>query len=429
MAALTLADLRKRYGRIETFVGMMRHKVPFTMVNGDQKVISRIGFTDRSGRITEFTPSKDIRQFSASIEWLRTRASSAATIILMTDKERFAIKEVSRTQDFGGSGKGNYSDLVETIFSIAVFCRFSNKNSTVDESDVFKIINIIDPLREKQTFSVDSPNKEKGIMDKATLTIQMTEGALLTISDRITQASLKGMVQSGVNYANSQSVINWAKALYENNTHNKIEIMATGKIKQSETKVDVYVSIDDKPVDIGVGLKDSDIKNIGKVQGSGFEEQTTFWNTLIGIDPSPYEKDYFGALKKGGTYLDAINEVYKGMAYEINNRLKSNKQKIYASLSKGIMTYSSGNKPFVIIAPMITKQEKNVFSFDNLSTLLSTTVVKVIVTSNKTNPEISFVDNRNKILLTIRCEQSNNKIKNIIEKGNLLTELSNFVIA
>lgn len=429
MAALTLADLRKRYGRIETFVGMMKHKVPFTMVNGDQKVISRIGFTDRSGRITEFNPSKDTRHYTASIEWLKTRVSSAATIILMTDKERFAIKEVTRTQDFGGSGKGNYSDLVEAIFAIAVFCRFTNKNTTIDEVDVYKIIDGLDPLRSKQIITADSPNKQKGVSDTATLILQLSPGVLSTISDRITQDSLKGMVQSGVNYANSQSVVAWSKTLYENNKFNKIEVLASGKIKQSESRVDVFVAIDDKPIDISVALKDSDVKQLGLVKGSSFDDQTDFWTTLIGIDPGSYEKDYYNALKNGGTYLDAISSVYKGVVYTINNRLKTNSNKVFLDLSKGLMSYSALNKPFVSVNPMLTKQEKNVFNYNNLTTLLSTTTVRAVFSTNKSNIAISLVDVRGKILLTIRCVQDNNKIKNIIEKGNLLIELSGFVIA
>lgn len=427
MAALTLADLRKRYGRIETFVGMMKHKVPFTMVNGDQKVISRIGFTDRSGRITEFNPSKDIRHFAAVIEWLKTRVSSASTIILMTDKERFALKEITRTQEFGGGGKGDFSDLVEAIFAIAVFCRFTNKNTTIDEVDVYKIINGLDSLREKQIILANSPNKQKGVTDKASLTLQLPPSVLLTLSDRITQASLKFMVQSGVNYANSQTVTNWSKLLYENNKYNKIDVLANGKLKQSESRVDVYVTIDDQPIDISVGLKDSDLKLLGLVQGSSFDDQTEFWTSLIGIDPANSEKEYYTAIKNGGTYLEAIFQVYKGMAYEINNRLKTNKNKVLTSLSKGIINYSTSNKPFVAINPMLTKQEKTVFSYNNLFTLLSTTNIKVVSPTNKVNPMISLVDDDGKTLLTIRCTQVNNKIRHVIEKGVLLNELSPFV--
>lgn len=428
MAALTLADLRKRYGRIETFVGMMKHKVPFVMMNGDEKVISRIGFTDRSGRITEFSPSKDTRQHTASIEWLKTRASSGSTIILMTDKERFALKELSRTIEFGGGGKGNYSDLVEAIFAISVFCKFTSKNTIIDEADVYKVISGLDPIREKQIITAVSPNLEKGISDVSILNLNLPQGVLFSLVDRITQASLKPMVQNGVNYANSQTVMTWAKTLYENNRYNKIEVLANGKLKQSESKVEVYVAIDDKPVDVSLSLKDSDIKQYGKVQGGGFDDQRYFWNSMIGINPSSYEKDYYSALKAGGTYMDAIQKVYLGIAYEINNRLKSNQNKLLSDLSSGVLAFSTLNKPIASINPMLTKQEKNVFEYDNLSTLLSTTSVKV-TTTNKATPTIMFLDNRGKVLLTIRCVQLNDKIKNVIEKGSLLIELSGFVVA
>lgn len=427
MAALTLADLRKRYGRVETFVGMMKHKVPFAMVNGDQKVISRIGFTDRSGRITEFNPSKDPRHYSASIEWLKTRASSGATIILMTDKERFALKEVSKTSDFGG-GKGGYSDLAEAIFAIAVYCRFSSKNTNIDEIDILKILNVLEPLREKQILSVDSPNKVKGISDKTSITLCLSPGTLLTITDRITQPTLKTLIQSAVNYANSQSVSVWSQTLFENNKYNKIEIFADGTLKQAENKIDVYVTINDKVVDIGVGLKDTDVKLFGKILGSGFDDQSDFWNSIIGIDPGSYEKDYYVSLKNGGDFLDAIREVYKGMAYEINNRLRSNISKVFSSLSKGVISYVTMGKPFVSVAPLLTKQEINVLNFNNLSLLLSTTTIRAAV-SNKSIPELYLIDNRNNILLTIRCIQHNNKIKNVIVKGALLIELSKFTIA
>lgn len=429
MASLTLPELRKREGRIETFVSMMKHKIPFQMVNGDQKIITRIGFTDRSGRITEFVPGRDIRQYNETIEWLRKKASSGGTVILMSEKERFSLKEVMKTSDFGGTaGKGNRGDMAEAIFAIAITCRFINKNTTVSEPDVIKVINTIDPLRQKQQFIYDSPNKDKNIVDKVIFTLHLSPSNLSALTDDTALVALKNLIQSSVTYANSQSVTKWAKELYENNMFNKIDVQAIGTLKQKETKVDVQVLIDDKEVDINVSLKAEEVKQFGQVYGSGFEKQEILWKSLFGIDPSGFKKDYYNKLSDTKDHISAIAEVYKGMADLITTNLKTRKQKTYESISKGVKYYATYNQQNVTLV-QLTKNEAVVYDFNNLSLLLSTTQLQAKYISHKATPEISLVDTRGKALFNVRCRRDGNKIRNVIEKGPLLTELSSYTIA
>ena len=90
---LSLNELRKRPGRIETLINKVRNKAPFDLINGDTKVFDRIAFTD-SGKVIEVNPSKDPRQIQLALEWLRKKASNSKYIVLMNDKERYALNDV-----------------------------------------------------------------------------------------------------------------------------------------------------------------------------------------------------------------------------------------------------------------------------------------------------------------------------------------------
>lgn len=420
MAYLTVAVLRKRPTNIETFVTMVKGRKPFTLNNGSQKVFTKIGFVERSGRIIDIDPSTDPGLFKQAINWLKTR--DFQRIYLSNAKENFTLSDIMKTADFGG--KTNKGNMAEAIFGAAVTCRFKNKNTNVSDSDVWAIINQIDKNKPQQSFKFKSPNQNEGVKDDVTFTLYLSTINLMGLTDTTVQQTLIGIVKSSVVYANSQVVSKWAKTLYENNQYNKIDVMAVGTRDESSSKVDVTVLIDGKEVDINVSLKAEEVKQFGQVYGSTFDKQELLWKTLVGLDPGLYKDDFNKVLQQGGTPQDAIREVYSGMADAINTALKSKRKATHAAISKGIKSFATLSKPEVTLV-QLTKNEAAVYDFENLDALLGNRTLIAKKPDSKSDPKILISDSATgKVLFSVRCRKDGDKIRNVIEKGPLLKEMA-----
>lgn len=433
MAALSQTELKKRPGRIETFVNKLKTRSPFTMVNGEQKIFNKIEFTDSgTGKIISLSPER-LSHYTQAIDWLRNRNFSRGTyIMVVNDRERFTLSDILKSAEFGGSGggRGNRGDMAEAIFGAAITCRFINKNTVVSEQQVMKIINNIDPNRPSQTFEFDSPNKNPKISDKVCFQLNLSTSNLKALTDRTVQPTLADIVQSSVKYANSATVTRWSTELFNNNRYNKIEVLAIGTVSQTETKVDVLVKIDDKQVDINVSLKADDVKQFGQVGGSGFDKQEMLWTKLFGIKPTnTMEKRYYDILQNQKDVVAAIGSVYSDMADAINAKLMSKKNDVYSDLSTGIRYFATLNQPEVTLV-QLSRQEAVVYSFDNLATLLSISKLKAKYINTKSYPEVAMVDENGDVLLTVRLKlESKEKsyVRNYVEKGKLLTKLASYV--
>lgn len=436
MAALSLDELRKRPGRIETFVNKLKNKTPFDMVNGDSKIFTKVSFTD-SGRIIECTPSKDPRQIALAIEWLKTRASNSRYVLVMNDKERYTLSDLLKNGDFGGQGgktskgavKGNRGDMAEGVFAAAITARFVNKNGTISEQDVLDMINNLSTTKTHQELEFKSPNKNPKIQDRVCLKVRLAMGNLTALTDKNTQGTLGSIIQSSVKYANSNVVANWSKILYENNRYNDIEVIADGLSEQKTSKVDIRVKIDGQLTNINVSLKADDVKQFGQISGSGFDKQLLLWDKMFNLDASKYEKQYYEYIKQQDV-LGAIGYVYKGIVSDFNKAAVSKKSELTKSISKGIRYFATLHEPNVTLV-QLTKQEAQVYQFDNLEKLLSSTKLKATYASTKATPEIIISDDKNNILLHVRVKRelkpNGTYIRNYIEKGGLLTTLASYM--
>lgn len=433
MAVLSQAVLKKRPGRIETFVNKVKNRSPFVMANGEQKIFNKIEFTDVStGKIISLSPER-LAHYTQAVDWLRNRTfQRGAYIMLVNDKERFTLSDVLKNAEFGGGGggKGNRGDMAEAIFGAAIASRFINKNTVVTEQQVLKIINAIDPNRPSQTFEFESPNKNPKIFDKVTFQLNLSTSNLKALTDKTVQSTLADIIQSSVKYANSATVTRWSTELFNNNRYNTIDVLAIGTVSQTETKVDVLVKIDGKEVDINVSLKADDVKQFGQVGGSGFDKQEALWTKLIGMKPTPQtEKKYYKTLEETKDVVQALRVVYSDMADAISAKLNSRKEQVYDSLSDGIKYFATLNQKDVTLV-QLSRQEAVVYNFDNLTTLLSTTKLTAKYIATKTYPEVVLVNPENEILFTVRLKlesKDTNYVRNYIEKGKLLTKLASYV--
>ena len=441
MANLTIKDFRGRHGEtriialIEKLIQQTRS--PFTTSDGKQQPFNKITYPDpRTGRLVTKNAA-DVADSADIANIIRTGAVPFSLIKLSYERNNkttalVALSDIIKTEEFGG--KANRGDMAEIIFSAAIACRFLNKNQAITDSDVMDMIKRLNDTDTYQRLGpMKSPNKEPKVIDDVYWEINSALINVKALKNPRHIRNLKNIINSSVKYANSTAVAENAKIIYENGLYNMIEVKAVGTVAQNDTKVDVYVEIDNKKININVSLKAAGAKQFGQVSGSGIDKQKDLWNTLLDMKVTPQlEKKFYDLLKTDGV-VAAHSAVYKGMADEINRKLTTNPKAVYNSLSDGIMFFGTRNDPNVDMVSL-NNREAMIYKFDNLqqSLQLKGKMLKALYVSNKTKPEIRIQDAKTgTILISVRMkvESKNNYIRHYIEKGKLMTELIGMVAA
>jgi len=440
MANLSIKDFKGKHGEtriialIEKLIQQTRS--PFTTSDGKQQPFNKITYPDpRTGRLVTKNAA-DIADSADIANIIRTGAVPFSLIKLSYERNNkttalVALSDVVKTEEFGG--KANKGDMAEVIFSAAIACRFLNKNQAITDSDV---VDMIKRLNDTDTYQLlgpmKSPNKEPKVIDDLYWEINSALINVKALKNPRHIRNLKNIINASVKYANSSTVAENARIIYENGLYNRIEVKAVGTVAQNDTKVDVYVEIDNKKININVSLK-AGAKQFGQVSGSGIDKQKDLWTTLIDLKISQQlEKKFYDLLKSDGV-VAAHSAVYKGMADEINRKLTTNPRALYDSLSDGVMFFGTRNDPDVDMVSL-NNREAMIYKFNNLqqSLQLKGKTLKALYVANKSKPEVRIQDSKTgMILVTIRMkvESKNNYIRHYIEKGKLMTELIGMVAA
>lgn len=441
MAGLTIKDFKGRHG--ETRIVALLEKLiqgnrsPFTTVDGKQQPFNKITYPDpRTGRLVTKNAA-DISESADIANIIRTGMVSFKQIQLSYERNNkvtnlVPLSDIMKTEDFGG--KANKGDMAEIIFSAAIVCRFLNKTQPVIDTDVVDMIKRLNDTDTRQVLGpMKSPNKEPKVVDDVWWEINSALINIKALKNPRHVRNLKSIINASVKYANSTIVSNNAKMVYENSLYNKICVRAIGTVAQNDTKVDVFVEIDDKKVDINVSLKAAGAKQFGQVGGGGLDKQQDLWATLVDLKvSSALEKKYYDTLKSDGI-IPANTVVYKGMADEFNRKMTSNSDALYDSLADGIMFFGTRNDPTVDMVAL-TNKEAMVYKFNNLreSLRLTNNKLKAVFVSDKAKPEVRIQDSKTgSILITIRMktESKNGYIRHYIEKGKMMTQLVGLVAA
>ena len=439
MAGLTIKDFRGKHGdtRIIALIEKLIEgsRSPFTTADGKQQPFNKITYPDpKTGRIITKNAA-DISESADIFNLIKSGTLTAKNIQLSYEKNNkvnslVPLSDIMKTEEFGG--KANRGDMAEIIFSAAIVCRFLNKNQAITEADV---IDLIKSLNDTDTYQLmgpmKSPNKEPKIIDDVWWEINSALINIKALKNPRHFKNLKSIITSSVKYANSSIVANNAKVLYENSLYNKINIKAVGTVAQNDTKVDVYLEIDGNKTDINVSLKAAGTKQFGQVGGGTIDKQKQLWLSLTGMKiGTALEKKFFDTLKTDG--LVAANAVvYRGMADEFNRIMTQNPDRMYASLSNGIIFYGTRNDKSVTMVQLNSK-EAMVYKFDNLQNglRLKNRALRAVYIDNKAKPEVRIQDTKTGVpLITVRLRSDKEYIRNVIEKGKLMTELIGLVAA
>lgn len=439
MATLTIKDFRGKHG--ETRIVALLEKLiegaksPFITADGKTQPFNKITYPDpRTGRLVTKNAA-DISESADIANIIRAGSVSFKQIQLSYERNSkvtnlVPLSDIMKTEDFGG--KANKGDMAEVIFSAAIACRFLNKNQAITDSDV---LDMIKKLNDTDTHQILGPwksqNREPKVVDDLYWEVNSALINIRALKNPRHVRNLKSIISSSVKYANSAVVASNAKKYYENSLYNKIAVKAIGSVSQNDTKVDVLVEIDDVKIDINVSLKAAGTKQFGQVGGGTIDKQKDLWSTLADLKVTPaLEKKYFDTLKKSGI-IEANSALYSGMADMFNTIAATNPNKIIDSLADGITFFGTRRDKSVDMV-QLTNKEAMVYKFDNLQTALKLKNVKLIANfiDNKTKPEVRIQDSKSgAVLISIRLRTDKEYIRNVIEKGKLMTDLTAIVAA
>lgn len=430
MAALSLSELRKRPGRIETLVSKLKLKEPLLTVSNKKIVCDALIANQELYTI-------DDRNYAKVVDMIRNSKINNNVQLRVLGGGLVKLTELLKSADFGGAGasasgatRGNRGDMAEAIFASAIVARFVHKNTPVTSIRVHDILDKIQSTKQQQTIAFKSKNVNDSIQDDVIFILGLAIANLKALQDKGIRDSLEDVVQSSIKYANSKIVSDWAKLLYENNVYNLIEVIADGIGDQTGTKVDVRLKVDSIPTNINVSLKAGDVKQFGQVGGSGFDKQEYLWEKLCGLKLT-HIKNGYEELRVNKKPEKALELAYKTAADEFNRNYRSKKDSILNSFSEGILFFSTLHEESVTLV-QLNKSDAKIYNFGKLKSILTSENIELeaVYHGTKSWPEFHIVDkkNPNNILLVVRTKAENKSngeiyIRNYVEKGPLMGKL------
>jgi hypothetical protein len=319
----------------------------------------------------------------------KQQKASLDILLEVTDTKQKAIKIGSVDKP---NIKYNLGDMAEGVIGAAIVARFIYKNRNINERQVFGVLRSMPPGKPKTgkkgletTKDFKSANENPKVMDDVNFYLSLAEVNMTALLLPGNEDLIRPYVRSAVRYANSTNVRKWSKLLYENNRYDKIEVVSDGLGGQTTTKVDVFVKVDGKPIDIQVSLKAGDVKQFGQVSGVEFAKQEKLWETTFG-----YKSDIAGLKTKYEEFVtanqvpQAVSLVYNKVAAEFNKDMSTNKKnEVIRSLAESIKYFATLNEDDVVLLQVANDAAK-LYSFDNIADGLKNLRLQAQVTFGKT---------------------------------------------
>ena len=334
--------------------------------------------------------------------------------------------------------KYNLGDMAEGVVGAAITARFMYKNRRITDQHVFSVIRSLPAPRnypgKKGKFTekdFKSANENPKVMDDVKFYLSLAEVNMTALLDPSNRSIIEPYVKSAVRFANSTTVTKWSKLLYENNRYDKILVKSDGLGGQTTTKVDVYVEVNDKPVDIKVSLKAGDVKQFGQVSGIEFEKQIKLWDTTFGFgnEIKSVEKQYDDLVSQNQAG-QAVALVYNKVLELFNQKMRTkNDDDLRRTFAESIKFFATLNEDNVVLL-QVSNDAAKLYSFDQIYKSIENIPLSASITMGKSGlPTLLINDaNTNQPLIQYRVKQEfkpdgSPYIRNYVEKQTVLGKL------
>jgi len=381
--------------------------------------------TNRGEIVVQFGQGQDVYEFRTEDDvYFYVRGTTSAIQGALNHSKEAAIS--------------NRGEVSEGILGAAMFAKFTKREpgeevGTVSSAD---ITNVLDSLQSQgnDTYSVTVNDADSDIADVISFVLRLKTGPYQDLMNPLKRNLLVNELNSAAAYVNSQMAERYSKYFYLNGKADEISIMADGAASESEKKSDVWVGVKDKTgamrtLKLNASLKVGGVGQFGQVGGSGIDSMTKLFG-YFGIDVDPYVDKFEKTHKKD--QFKAIEYMYRQITAELQSKLAGNddteEARFVDQVAHAVTHFATLGDPNVELVDF-DKGGFKILRFKNLEYKLRTIDLTASYTG-KTRPEISIHDvaNPKKELISIRCKVENKKsgpyVRNIIEKGSLLEEIT-----
>jgi len=434
MASLTWKIPQIGSQRVGIFLSKCKKGEAHELTNGGKVVLTDILVNDRT------TPIK-----SMPLGTLTNRLSGSYKF-LDKDGNVYGITNLQKTDDYKDDGRRNFNkgNVAEILFAGAIFCRFKSKSKRVTESDVHSLIRSLPRDKHMGSKAEMSANKNPNVRkDFVWLHWGLSKNNYDAVKDDTLWQAWSKYTAAAVIYANSTKVSEYADMFYNNNLHNRIQILADGESDQTGTKVDVRVIANDHegkqvPLDLNISLKVGAVKQFGQYGGVSYEVQKKLWDEFFDIDLPFTEKKYLshiGSENHEHDMRDALNFSYSEMAPLVAKSLSTDK---IGKFFKAVNFHMTRNENPVYLVQLDDKGRAIQYDTNKLANKMKNITFSSKLEKSGDLPKMSIctiIDGKEEVFLDIRVKRGEYLkdgtpyYRNIFEKGKSFTNLLSKIIS
>lgn len=434
MASLTWKIPQIGSQRVGIFLSKCKQNQTHELVDGGKVVITHIIVNGRATPIKSMSLNKLTASLSGSYKF--------------QDKNEnvFGITNIQKTDDYKDDGRRNFNkgNVAEILFAAAIFCRFKSKSKRVTESDVHSLIRSLPRDKAMGSKAEMSANKNVNVRkDFVWLHWGLSKNNYDAVKDDMLWEAWSKYTAAAVVYANSTRVANYADMFYNNNLHNRIQIMADGESDQTGTKVDVKVIANDHtgaqvPLDLNISLKVGSVKQFGQYGGVSYEVQEKLWDEFFDVNLPFSEAKYMsfmGTENHEKDMREALNFSYGEMAPHVAKSLSSPK---IGKFFKAVNFHMTRNENPVFLVQLDNKGRAIEYNTDKLSKKMKSITFSSKLEKSGDLPMMricTIIDGKEEVFIDIRVKRGEYSkdgtpyYRNIFEKGKSFTNLLSRIIS
>tara|TARA_R110000803_G_scaffold210209_2_gene281430 strand:- start:630 stop:1976 length:1347 start_codon:yes stop_codon:yes gene_type:complete len=364
------------------------------------------------------------------------------TSVMAKDIAKGTDYEAARTGKSSADRISNRGNVTEGLFGVAMAVKLAEgRRGPVTVNQLIQYIRQLPkkgPARKAWTV----PESESKITDTIALTIALNPLAYADFRDveKISRL-MQGELSSVVSYVNDSDMDRYMRYFDTNQRPDIVHVIADGISNETGSKVDVMMQYKD---DQGIVLKknfDLSVKTgataqIGQVGGGAqkqsieerFEPLRGMW-ARFGVDISPIKDEFANAKDILSAYQTAYIFADRVLQIQLKGQNQEKESQKLQDLVHGIKYFGTLNDDRVKLV-QFTTNGYYVLNFKHLNKLYENQEIDLdsrIVQSKSGLPKIQIFDknsNKQNILITVRMKVEDGYIRNYIEKGELLKELT-----
>lgn len=330
----------------------------------------------------------------------------------------------------------NRGEVAEGLLGAAVFAKMlQRKGDTIGPINSANIWAVVDRLKQTgaDTYSTVVPDGEqRAVKDSMQFTLRLKSAPYKDLMNPQKRTLLDDLVSSAVTFANSKDIQRYSQYFYLNGKPDVIHIISDGVSAEEEQKTDVQVLFKDhatgqmRSTRLNISLKVGGVGQFGQVGGA---EGVFALFGQFGLDFGADEPEFERLMNQQGP-RSAMEFIYRKAADIWNDILSQStdfeEYRYIKTFSEALGFFTTKNDPSVVMVDF-SKGGYSLLRFNDIEGKLSQVNLGARYIEGLEWPRVDIIDlnnPKNKLLqFRVKVERDTGYLRNIIEKGNLFSQL------